>query len=89
MKYPERLARIVECHTGAGLSADECTLLGLLPRDCMPRTIEEKIVTNADNLITGARRVTIEEELAGAIHLPRKIRKRMYHLFFEVELLTQ
>ena len=89
MKYPERLARIVECHTGAGLSADECTLLGLLPRDCIPQTIEEKIVTNADNLIAGARRVTIEEEIAGAIHLPRKIRKRMYRLFFEVELLTQ
>jgi uncharacterized protein len=88
MKCPEKLARIVECHTGAGLSADECTLLGLLPRDCMPQTIEEKIVTNADNLIAGAKRVTIEEEIAGAIHLPRKIRKRMYRLFNEVELLT-
>jgi len=89
MKYPERLVRIVECHTGAGLTADECTLLGLLPRDCMPLTIEEKIVTNADNLIAGAKRVTIEEEIGGAIHLPKKIRKRMYRLFRDVELLTQ
>ena len=29
MGMGENLARIVECHTGAGLSADECTLLGL------------------------------------------------------------
>ncbi len=32
----EEVARIVECHTGAGLTADECTILRLSPRDCMP-----------------------------------------------------
>ena len=85
--FPEELARIVECHTGAGLTADECTLLGLAPRDCMPRTTEEKIVTHADNLIAGHRRVTIEESLAMAIHLPHKARKRMYRLACEVETL--
>jgi uncharacterized protein len=84
---PEPVARIVECHTGAGLTADECTLLGLAPRDCMPRTTEEKIVTHADNLIAGNRRVTIEESLASAFHLPVKARKRMYRLSCEVELL--
>jgi uncharacterized protein len=83
----EALARIVECHTGAGLSADECTLLGLSPRDCMPRTIEEKIVTHADNLIAGKKRVTIHESIASAYHLPRKARKRMYRLSCDVELL--
>src|SRR5512133_4133855 len=57
MGMGEDLARIVECHTGAGLTADECTLLGLSPRDCMPRTMEEKIVTHADNLIAGKKRV--------------------------------
>ncbi|HVP96062.1 HD domain-containing protein [Methanoregula sp.] len=87
--FPERLVRIVECHTGAGLTADECTLLGLLPRDCMPQTIEEKIVTHADNLIAGSTRVTIDEEIAAAIHLPKKIRRRMYRLANEVELLTR
>ncbi len=83
----EEIARIVECHTGAGLSADECTLLGLSPRDCMPRTTEEKIVTHADNLIAGKKRVTIHESLSSAIHLPRKARKRMERLAAEVELL--
>jgi uncharacterized protein len=84
---PEAVARIVECHTGAGLTADECTLLGLAPRDCMPQTTEEKIVTHADNLIAGHRRVTIEESIASAIHLPARARKRMYRLAGEVELL--
>ncbi len=83
----EELARIVECHTGAGLTADECTLLGLSPRDCMPRTTEEKIVTHADNLIAGKKQVTLQESLSSAIHLPRKARKRMERLAAEVELL--
>jgi uncharacterized protein len=85
--YPEALARIVECHTGAGLTPDECTILGLSPRDCMPQTTEEKIVTHADNLIAGHRRVTIEESIASAFHLPAKARKRIYRLSREVELL--
>lgn len=87
LDLPETVARIVECHTGAGITADECTLLGLLPRDCMPHTIEEKIVTHADNCIAGVTRISIDESIASAIHLPKKIRKRMYHLSREVELL--
>jgi len=83
----EEVARIVECHTGAGLTADECTLLGLSPRDCIPRTTEEKIVTHADNLIEGRKRVIIDESIASAIHLPKKVRRRIYHLAQDVELL--
>ena len=86
--FPEKLARIVECHTGAGLTADECTLLGLMPRDCIPTTTEEKIVTHADNLIAGHKRVSIGDSIGSAIHLPHKARKRMYRLALEVELLT-
>ena len=87
MDLGEPLARIVECHTGAGLTADECILLGLSPRDCMPRTTEEKIVTHADNLIAGKKRVTIHETIASAYYLPRKARKRIWRLSNEVELL--
>lgn len=83
----EEVARIVECHTGAGLTADECTLLRLSPRDCIPRTTEEKIVTHADNLIEGRKRVIIDESIASAIHLPKKVRRRIYHLAQDVELL--
>ena len=85
--YREAIARIVECHTGAGLTADECTLLRLSPRDCMPQSTEEKIITHADNLIEGKKRVNMEETLITAIHLPKRIRKRMYRLAQDVELL--
>jgi uncharacterized protein len=85
----EERARIVECHTGAGLSPDECTLLGLIPRDCMPETTEEKIVAHADNLVAGTRRTSIHETLASAIHLTRKARRRMYRLAGEVGLLCE
>jgi uncharacterized protein len=85
--FSDRVARIVECHTGAGLSADECTLLGLIPKDCMPMTTEEKIVCHADNLAAGKNEVGIEHSLMSSFYLPRKIRKRIYRLANEVELL--
>jgi uncharacterized protein len=85
--FSEPVARIVECHLGAGLTAEECVALGLDARDCMPRTIEEKIVTHADNLIAGITRVTIEESLASASHLPEEVRQRIYRLSQEVERL--
>jgi len=78
---PPGVARIVECHTGAGLTADECTLLGLLPIDCVPQTGEEKLVANADNLLKGTREVSIYGCLASASHLDRKIRYRIYRLW--------
>jgi uncharacterized protein len=87
MGLREPVARIIERHTGAGLTPDECTLLGLLPRNCMPETTEEKIVTHADNLIAGKSRVGIAESLMSAIHLKKRIRKRMYRLALDVELL--
>jgi uncharacterized protein len=83
----EEVARIVECHTGGGLTADECTVLRLSPRHCIPQTTEEKIVCHADNLVEGKRRVNMEASLASAIHLKRRVRERMYHLAQEVEML--
>lgn len=87
LHIPEPVARIIECHTGAGLSEDECSLLGLLPRNCVPRTAEEKLIAHADNLVAGSRRTTVYEALDSAVHLKRKIRKRMYRLALEVEIL--
>ena len=83
--FPEEVARIVECHTGAGLTADECTLLGLLPIDCMPATIEEKIVANADNLVRGRHIISIWERLDRSYALPKKVRRRIWHLWLEME----
>lgn len=83
--FPEPVVRIVECHTGAGLTADECVAFGLDARDCMPATIEEKIVAHADNLMAGTRRMTIDECLEKAAHLPEEARRRMKALSDEVE----
>ena len=83
----ERVVSIIERHIGAGLTADECSLEGLIPRDCIPATIEEKIVANADNLVQGSRVGTIEGTLEGGIRLKRRIRRRMYRLFMEMEAL--
>ncbi|MDD1718241.1 MAG: HDIG domain-containing protein [Methanoregulaceae archaeon] len=82
---PEPVARIVECHTGAGLTADECTLLGLPPRDCVPATLEEKIVCNSDNLVAGAYPVSIERTICDAFFLPRHVRSRIFWLWLELE----
>ncbi|KUG19283.1 trna cytosine methylase pos56 [hydrocarbon metagenome] len=83
----EEICRIVERHIGAGLTADECTLLGLLPRDCCPESPEEKIVANADNLVSGERTITIQERLLRSMHLPRRKRRQIYRLYLEMELL--
>ena len=74
----EDLARIVECHTGAGLTADECIQLRLLPIDCMPPTPESALVACADNLVRGEQVITIEERLEMAYALNRTVRMRMY-----------
>jgi uncharacterized protein len=80
-----RLVSIIERHIGAGMTADECSLAGLAPRDCMPRAIEEKIVANADNLVNGNRQGTIEETLGKSTGLKRRIRARIQRLYLEME----
>jgi uncharacterized protein len=80
------IVAIVERHIGAGLLADECALLGLIPKDCCPHTFAEKAVAHADNLIRGTREISIERRLLGSYYLPKKIRKRIYRLAMEMEL---
>jgi len=81
----ERIVSIIERHIGAGMTADECSLERLVPRDCLPLTVEEKIVANADNLVHGDRPGTIEGTLEGAARLKRRIRRRIYRLYLEME----
>ena len=56
-----KIARVCECHIGAGLSRDEAAALGLPERDFLPETLEEKVIAHADNLVSGDRVVSIEE----------------------------
>ncbi len=83
---PEEIARIVERHLGAGQTADEYLQLGLLPRDCMPVSLPEKIVAHADNLVKGSSVIHIEERMMKILDLPKKKRRRTYRLALEMEL---
>lgn len=61
MNIDQRVVRIVERHTGAGIPRREAVALGLGNIDYMPETIEEKIVAHADNLMSGTRRIEVSE----------------------------
>lgn len=63
MGLPEPLARIIERHVGAGITADEAERIGLPHRDYVPQTLEEKVIAYADKLIEGEREVKFEETL--------------------------
>ena len=60
---PKEVVRIVEKHVGAGLTTGAVRRLGLPERDYIPRTLEEKLVCHADSLISGNKKVKLEEEL--------------------------
>ncbi len=55
----ERVARIVERHTGAGITREEAVELNLPPADYVPETIEEMVVAHADNLVSGSKRINL------------------------------
>jgi uncharacterized protein len=54
LRFPPALLNIIERHIGAGITAAEAERLGLPPRDYLPVTPEEKIVSYADNLTKSA-----------------------------------
>ena len=49
---PQELVDIVRKHTGAGLDEEDAAEMNLPPADYMPRTLEEKIVAHADNMVS-------------------------------------
>ncbi|MFH1409813.1 MAG: HD domain-containing protein [Nanoarchaeota archaeon] len=60
--HPE-LASVCERHLGGGIPKDEVIRQNLpLPlKEYMPITIEEKIITAADNLVMGAKEITVAQ----------------------------
>lgn len=60
---PDSVVSIIERHAGSGISKDEAQELGWPVKDYVPQTLEEKIVTYADKLIEGLKRVPIERVL--------------------------
>ncbi len=61
--FSEQLLLIIERHIGAGITASEALRLGLPEKDYLPLTPEEKIVSYADNLISGVREMPYYEAL--------------------------
>lgn len=52
---PQSIVDIIRKHTGAGLDEQDVEEMGLPKADYMPRTLEEKIVAHADNLVSDNR----------------------------------
>ncbi len=58
---PEAVVLIIERHIGAGIALEDAKRIGLPPKDYVPRTLEEKIVAHADNLIEENIKRSVEE----------------------------
>ncbi|WP_434784228.1 HDIG domain-containing metalloprotein [Methanococcus maripaludis] len=58
--FNEKYAKIAERHIGAGISRKEAEDLNLPKKDYIPKTLEEKVIANADNLISRDLRVDID-----------------------------
>ena len=69
---PISIIKIIECHIGAGLPKEEAALLGLPAKDYIPETLEEKIVSHADNLTDGDKRQKIEDKINKALRKGQK-----------------
>jgi len=85
---PEEVQAIIKRHVGGGITAREAAKLGW-PKDVyVPQTLEEKIVSYADKLIEGSRRVPIERTMENfAQELPPSAVERVRRLHEEMVVL--
>jgi uncharacterized protein len=60
LNFPESYINITLKHIGAGIPCEEAEELGLPRKNYIPATIEEKIVAQADNLISGTTEVDLK-----------------------------
>lgn len=63
LNFSEKFVRVCENHLGAGINKKEAEELNLPPKNYLPKTLEEKIIAQADNLISGEREVPISDTL--------------------------
>lgn len=61
---PEPIISIIRRHVGGGITEREAKKLGWPKNVYIPQSLEEKIVSYADKLIEGTRRVPIEKTMA-------------------------
>ena len=60
---PKPVVSIIERHAGSGISIKEAKKLGWPVKSYIPQTLEEEIVTYADKLVEGGRKVPIERSI--------------------------
>ena len=63
LKLPNAVIAIIERHVGGGITSEEAKKLEWPIKDYSPQTLEEKIVSYADKLIEGSKRVPIERTI--------------------------
>lgn len=82
---PDRVLSIIKRHVGGGITAGEARRLGWPADVYAPLTLEEKIVSYADKLIEGSRRVSIEKTMENlAQDLPASALERVRRLHDEM-----
>ncbi len=86
-----RLAEIIKRHIGAGISEEEAGEVGLPTDDYFPRSLEERIVAHADNLVRGTKRITIEERVTRMRkkHVGEEVTRRVEKLAEEIEEISR
>lgn len=95
LDLPEPVISIIKRHVGGGITTMEAKKLGW-PKDIyVPQTLEEKIVSYADKLVEGSRRVPIERTIenfskklpSSAIARIQKLHREMLTLIGDCECL--
>lgn len=81
----EPVISIIKRHVGGGITAQEAKRLGW-PKDVyIPQTMEERIVSYADKLIEGSKRVSIEKTIENfSREIPRPAIARIRRLHMEM-----
>jgi len=82
---PRPVVSIIKRHVGGGITTGEARKLGWPKGIYVPQTLEEKIVSYADKLIEGSRRVPIDVTIQGfSKELPPTTIERLQRLHREM-----
>jgi uncharacterized protein len=81
---------IIKRHVGGGISTREAKKLGWPKDTYLPQTLEEKIISYADKLVQGSRRVPIQRTIEGLSRkdLPPPAIERIWKLHEEMLVLV-
>jgi len=81
------IINIIKKHIGAGITPEEADIFDLPDDDYIPRTIEEKIVAHADNIVKGTKIITLKKrnKLLKQAGIDKETRRRIKDLAKDVD----